>query len=325
MGFRVSRGVGVSLGLMPFSTIGYSLSNSYKVANQSDLTQTDTYSGDGGVHEVYAGVGWSPVKSLSVGVNAGYLWGDMTHSVLASFSQTSVASRRRQYVADIRTYKLDFGLQYNAKIGRKNAFVLGLTYGLGHDIKSKASYYDQTITNNTVSGDTLINRQAYALPHTFGAGLVWAYGQSLRVGVDYSLQKWADVKSPTLTYRPDGRPDYVAQTGAYTDMTKIAFGMEYVGDPTGLRWKQRVRYRLGFSYTSPYTKVDGLDGPKDWLVTAGVGLPIINTYNNRSILNLSVQYERVKPKVAGMITENYLRFCIGLSFNERWFMKWKVD
>lgn len=108
-------------------------------------------------------------------------------------------------------------------------------------------------------------------------------------------------------------------------MTKIAFGMEYVGDPTGLRWKQRVRYRLGFSYTSPYTKVDGLDGPKDWLVTAGVGLPIINTYNNRSILNLSVQYERVKPKVAGMITENYLRFCIGLSFNERWFMKWKVD
>ena len=325
MGFRVSRGVGVSLGLMPFSTIGYSLSNSYKVANQSDLTQTDTYSGDGGVHEVYAGVGWSPVKSLSVGVNAGYLWGDMTHSVLASFSQTSVASRRRQYVADIRTYKLDFGLQYNAKIGRKHAFVLGLTYGLGHDIKSKASYYDQTITNNTVSGDTLINRQAYALPHTFGAGLVWAYGQSLRVGVDYSLQKWADVKSPTLTYRPDGRPDYVAQTGAYTDMTKIAFGMEYVGDPTGLRWKQRVRYRLGFSYTSPYTKVDGLDGPKDWLVTAGVGLPIINTYNNRSILNLSVQYERVKPKVAGMITENYLRFCIGLSFNERWFMKWKVD
>ncbi len=325
MGFRVSRGVGVSLGLMPFSTIGYNLSNSYKVANQSDLTQTDTYSGDGGVHEVYAGVGWSPVKSLSLGVNTGYLWGDMTHSVLASFSQTSVASRRRQYVADIRTYKLDFGLQYNARIGRKNAFVLGLTYGLGHDIKSKASYYDQTISNNTVSGDTLSNRQAYALPHTFGAGLVWAYGKSLRVGVDYSLQKWADVKSPTLTYRPDGRPDYVAQTGAYTDMTKVAFGMEYVGDPTGLRWKQRVRYRLGFSYTSPYTKVDGVDGPKDWLVTAGVGLPIINSYNNRSILNLSVQYERVKSKVAGMITENYLRFCIGLSFNERWFMKWKVD
>lgn len=325
MGFRVSPGVGVSLGLMPFSTIGYSLSNTYKVNNQSDLTQTDTYSGDGGVHEVYAGVGWAPVKGLSLGVNAGYLWGDMTHTVLASFNQTSVASRRRQYVADIRTYKLDIGLQYNGKIGRKNAFVLGLTYGLGHDINSKASYYDQTIANNTVSGDTISNRHAYALPHTFGAGLVWAYGNSLRVGVDYSLQKWADVKSPTLTYRPDGRPDYVGQKGAYTDMTKIAFGAEYVADPTGLRWSQRVRYRLGFSYTSPYTKVDGVDGPKDWLVSAGVGLPIINSYNNRSILNLSVQYERVKPKVAGMITENYLRLCIGLSFNERWFMKWKVD
>lgn len=27
----------------------------------------------------------------------------------------------------------------------------------------------------------------------------------------------------------------------------------------------------------------------------------------------------------GMITENYLRFSIGLSFNERWFMKWKAE
>ena len=27
----------------------------------------------------------------------------------------------------------------------------------------------------------------------------------------------------------------------------------------------------------------------------------------------------------GMITERYLRLCVGLSFNERWFQKWKVQ
>ena len=52
---------------------------------------------------------------------------------------------------------------------------------------------------------------------------------------------------------------------------------------------------------------------------------IINNRNNRSILNLAVQYERVKPQFSGMVTENYLRFSIGLTFNERWFMKWKVE
>ena len=26
-----------------------------------------------------------------------------------------------------------------------------------------------------------------------------------------------------------------------------------------------------------------------------------------------------------MLEENYLRINIGLTFNERWFMKWKVD
>ena len=56
-----------------------------------------------------------------------------------------------------------------------------------------------------------------------------------------------------------------------------------------------------------------------------MGLPVINFHNNRSIVNISAQYEHVKPKFAGMITENYLRLCIGLSFNERWFMKWKVE
>ena len=29
--------------------------------------------------------------------------------------------------------------------------------------------------------------------------------------------------------------------------------------------------------------------------------------------------------MAGMVTENYIRLNIGISFNEKWFMKWKVE
>lgn len=61
------------------------------------------------------------------------------------------------------------------------------------------------------------------------------------------------------------------------------------------------------------------------MASAGVALPIINMHNNRSFVNFAVQYERVKPKHAGMLTENYLRFSIGLTFNERWFVKWKAQ
>lgn len=323
LGFRLAPSLGFSMGMMPYSTIGYSISDSYEMEDDPDITQTDSYSGDGGLHEVYAGLGWSPVKFASIGANVGYLWGDMTNTVLASFSESNIASRRRQYLADIRTYKVDLGLQFMGKIDKNNSFVLGLTYGLGHDINSKGTYYDQKVESSTTTGDTTSN--AYAIPHTFGVGLTWKHKNSLRVGVDYNFQKWSTVKTPTLVASSTGGMDYVAQTGSFTDMHKVTVGAEYVADPDGLRWRDRVRYRFGFSYTSPYILVDGQKGPKDYLVSLGVSLPIINMYSNRSLLNISAQYERVKPQIAGMVSEHYLRICIGVSFSERWFMKWKVE
>lgn len=322
-GFRAAKNLGVSLGMLPYSTIGYSLSSTSNVT--SDITQTDTYSGDGGLHEVYLGAGWQPVKFASVGVNAGYLWGEVTNTVLTSFSQSTSSSRRRQYTADIRTYKLDFGLQFYKQIDKNNHFTLGLTYGLGHNIGSRANYYDQTIASSTTSGDTISTKNAYELPHTFGVGLTWTYKGRLRVGLDYNFQKWGSVKTPTLTTAEGKESVYEGKTGSFKDMHKISVGAEYVPNPMGLRWRDHIRYRAGFSYTTPYTVIDGQDGPKDYLVSLGAAIPIANSYSNRSLVNVSLQYERVKSSIANAVSEQYLRICIGLSFNERWFMKWKVE
>ena len=72
-----------------------------------------------------------------------------------------------------------------------------------------------------------------------------------------------------------------------------------------------------------YYDINGADGPKEFSISAGFGLPIANSYNNRSILNISGQW--VHSSATGMITENTFRINIGLTFNERWFMKWKVE
>ena len=327
MGFRVAPNLGLSLGIMPFSTIGYNLNNTEKITLPSGvISQNESYVGDGGLHEVYLGAGWRPAKPFSFGLNLSYLWGTTTHTVLAAFSDATIASRRRQYEADIRSYKLDLGMQYELPLNAKNHVVLGLTYGLGHDIKSNGYYYDQKVQSGTIaSGDTLVAKDAFQLPHSFGAGLTWSYDNRLRIGADYTYQQWADVKSPKVVEGPHGEQRYAAVTGDYLNLHKINVGAEYYPNPDGVRWRQHVRYRAGFSYTSPYTKVNGQDGPCSYLVSLGVALPIINRYNNRSLLNISAQYERIEPKYAGMITENYLRVCVGITFNERWFMKWKVN
>ena len=48
-----------------------------------------------------------------------------------------------------------------------------------------------------------------------------------------------------------------------------------------------------------------------------------NGYNNRSLLNISAQWVRQDSKT--FVTENSFRINIGLTFNERWFAKWKME
>ena len=327
MGFRASRNLGMSLGIIPYSTIGYSMSETSRLENGTtgDVTQTNTYSGEGGLHQVYLGLGWKPFGNFSIGANVGYLWGDLTHNSYNSFSDATIETNRHSYETDIRSYTADFGIQYEQKLTKQDALTLGLTYGLGHDIDRNAYYYNQKLTSGSVtSGDTLMARNAFALPHNFGVGLTWQHANNLRVGVDYNFQKWSDVKYPAVGER-DGAPYYAPATGAFDNRHRVTIGAEYIPNPNGSRWRKLIRYRMGFSMATPYARINGQDGPYDYTASFGVGLPVINRWNNRSIINISAQYERVQPKIAGQITENYIRLCIGISFNERWFMKWQVE
>lgn len=324
MGFRINRGFGMSIGLMPISNIGYNIANigsSFDGGLTGDVTPTVTYSGSGGLREAYAGIGYAPVKPISLGVNVGYMWGVMNHVATNSYSDANVQSLNRAYTSDIRTYKIDAGLQWTQRVGKKNRFVLGLTYGLGHDIPGTSYLLNQRIQSSAVlAADTLSAQDAWSIPHTFGGGLTWEYSNKLRVGVDYNQQQWSDAKQPMLI-----GGQYVATKEGYCDTKHYTVGMEFVNDPEGLKWSDRVRYRAGFSYGNDNTRIMGQKGPKTYLATIGAAFPIINIYNNRTFLNVSAQYERVKPQVAGQITENYFRICLGITFNERWFMKWKVE
>lgn len=329
-GFRMAPRLGMSLGMMPFSTVGYKITSptTTNVNNEGmTSTQSSTFKGDGGLHVAYVGVGYAPIKPLSLGVNVGYLWGDIEHNSTmqsAAMSSSDAVTTTRTYSTDIRTYKVDFGLQYEQRLNKKNSLTLGATYGLGHDVNRMAQVSTKrTVSTNTLLSDSTLNcKNAFQLPHTFGVGLTWTYNNALRVGVDYTLQKWSKVYYPMIN---DNATAYDKQNGLFNDVHKVSLGAEYIPNAEGIHWRDRVRYRAGVSYATGYTKINNVDGPKDIQASLGVALPIVNRYNNRTYLNLSAQYEHVKPKVAGMVTENYLRLCIGITFNERWFMKWKAE
>lgn len=77
------------------------------------------------------------------------------------------------------------------------------------------------------------------------------------------------------------------------------------------------------SYVPSYQTINGVDGPKEVSASVGFGIPIINTYNNRSILNITASW--INRSATNLIKENTFMFTLGLTFNERWFAKFKVE
>lgn len=119
-GFRVFRHFGLSFGYLPYSNIGYSYSTTEKLNDANSTTTSNIYSGSGGLHQVYLGLGWSPFKGLSIGVNGGYLYGNYTKSLVNSFSNSTINTIQKTATADVESYKVDFGLQYALRLSKKD-------------------------------------------------------------------------------------------------------------------------------------------------------------------------------------------------------------
>jgi hypothetical protein len=161
---------------------------------------------------------------------------------------------------------------------------------------------------------------AFSLPYSFGIGATVLHKNSLTIGADYQLQLWSKQDFPMVNAVTK---HYEAASGVLKDRHKVTVGVDWIPDAANRKFFKRVHYRMGASYATPYYKIGTHDGPKELTLSAGFGLPIVNTWNNRTSLNISAQWVHTSAK--DLLTENTFRINIGLTFNERWFAKWKVD
>ena len=328
--FRMKKGLGMSIGFLPYTTIGYNFTNSKAVGSTYTTAKTirteTNYYGNGGLHQMYMGVGWNPVADLSIGANIGYLWGAYDHSLVQQFyegtstsSNSNYNSQNELWTSDIKTYKIDFGVQYPIKINKKNMLTLGVSTSIGHNIASEV-----TLMRFTSQGDTLTSKakNAFELPYTISGGASWQHKENLIIAADYTLERWDGCKVPVSQTTPTTSTINVA-TDQYLNRHRIALGAEYFINPLGRKYRELIRYRLGVSYATPNIKVNGQNGPAEYGITAGVALPL--TTRSKSLINVTAEWMRRSPSTKGQITENYLMLHMGITFNEAWFLKWKFQ
>ena len=320
--FRLMKNVGLTFGLMPMTNVGYKYSESTYL-NDAQATVVTTHKGDGGLHQLFLGVGARPIKSLAVGANVSYLWGGYDRSVTSASSST-INSLSKVYSASVHNYTLDVGLQYDQRIGKSDLLTLGLTYGYGHKLSADAEC-KVISTNSSVSKadtTTTVLANGLELPHTFGAGISYSHGNKWLIGADAQVMCWDKTTFPDYS-----NGQYVLRSGVLDNSYKFTAGGEYCPMWNSRNFFHRIRYRFGAGYTTPYYKINGQTGPRQISASIGFGIPIVNGYiSNTStfypFLNISAQY--VNNTASGMIKENIFRINIGLTFNERWFAKWKL-
>ncbi len=309
MQFRASKWAAISMGLLPYANVGYSMGE-YETIENSTESYSKQYSGEGGLHQLYVGAGFKIFKNFSIGANISYLWGDITRTTSESFpSSTTNFPFTIQTNVGIRSYKLDFGAQYTQAFGKKHSMTLGVVYSPGHNLNNSA--YELRVTGSSSSATSSQKDIVadFGIPTTYGVGLAYMYNNRLTVAADGMIQNWDKVA-------------YMGEKDVFCKRAKMALGAEYIPNPIGRSYLAHVKYRIGAYYSKPYYKIFGERAANEYGLTAGFGLPIPRT---RSMISLSAQYVKTAGTNPAFLDENTLRICVGVTFNERWFFKRKVD
>ncbi len=314
MEFRLGKNIGAAIGVVPFSSVGYSFGG--------DITNgTDSRIGTGGLSELFAGVGYQPFKGLSIGANFSYLFGTTTNTTNVESISTTQFFRN----LEVRDWNMRVGLQYAFNISRKNKVVLGLTYQPkkslhGTAMGRMANINQDIITdkngNTVIVYDTIANmsmKDNYELPNSFGAGISYTYDNRLNLELDYTYQQWSKAKYTPIDY-------FETPQTKWNDRWKVSAGMSYLPNPRG-NYLNRMTYRVGAFYNNDYMNVNGND-VRDYGVGLGFSFPALA--GNKTLVNLGVEWRHRYTTPVNLIKEDYLNITVSVNFNEMWFWKNKI-
>ncbi len=129
------------------------------------------------------------------------------------------------------------------------------------------------------------------------------------LAADYSTRKWSD-------YRIFGETDELINSSSFSG------GLQYTPDYNAINkyWKL-IKYRFGGKFAQSYLQLNNTQLTEK-SISLGFGLPLRKT---KSDIDLSVEMGQRGTTNNSLIKEQFLRFQIGLSLKDIWFVKRKYD
>ena len=323
VGVPLGKHAGMAFGLQPQSHVFYhsiDTSSTFRIERPGGDTSilnknVSEYSGEGGLNYAFIG-GGGQVKGFSFGVNFGYMFGNIRNtSRLLNIDSTHVLGTDFSKYTRYGGLYWKAGLQYHDTLSNGLHIRLGATAAISQHLNGdRESYSSSFLTvSNIEYADTAYHTTGengeLILPATYSFG-VQVGGGNWSVAADAIRTDWS-------AYR-----NYEVADSVKDKTMRFNVGGEYTPDPLSVyKYLSRVTYRLGFYYGTDYVQLRNTD-MNYYGLTFGASFPFRRSTDR---IHTAVEIGRRGTEANGLVQANYFKVHLGISLNDKWFIKRRYD
>jgi hypothetical protein len=315
----------LAFGFAPYSAVGYNFLDLTPIPNDT-LLQSASYSAEGGLNQAFVGGAFKLLKGkLRLGANLEYLFGNTRYrwENLVLNSDSSVSGAFNPIVVERDVFVNGFlgqaGLIFQDTLVSEKRILFRLGATAEYTLSLNGDRF--TTFSNGIIADTLNTEQVgeVTIPPKFGLGFMVHRPGYWSLGAEATLQDW-------------GQFQYFSDNQVLGRELRIAGGGEWTPNPESSSYFKRIELRAGGYWKQTYILFN--DKPlTDMGFTLGFGLPAGLKGNSRlnqgraaSRINVSAELGRRGNLNSGQpLEELYARIRLGITVNDRWFIRRRAD
>jgi hypothetical protein len=321
LGFPLTRWWSMSVGVMPYSKVGYSI---MEEATDPDIGLIHYYyTGNGGINQLNLATAVEFFNSLSIGANFKHLFGSARLSRIIDFPDEDLFSTPEiDSTILVRDFIIELGIQYQLQIGERFEITLGGIYDKEASLNAETtlikkntfpgketSVNDSTSLNPVFILEDTTRTGSINIPQKIGAGITLKYNNQFSLGIDYYQQDWTNAT-------------FFDQQQPLTKSNSFRAGLEFIPNPRALTgYFNHISFRAGAHYSNTYLQLKG-EQLKNYGISFGLGLPFSNA---NSSFNIAFMLGRRGTLENNLIQENYKQLSFSVTLYDIWFFRQKFD
>lgn len=354
-----------SIGLIPYSTVGYKVSDHQDIENIGGVDFL--YQGSGGINQVYFGNGIKPLyglpqqflkskryerlkeekkfaktnrilkrkkswEALSLGFNTSYLFGGFDNSRRSIFTNTNSFNARAVTTTRVGDVYFDYGAQYSYTIdsirGRDLKEKVKLLFGATFATQSNIAAQIDSLSYTYFKNSSGYEVPKDTVQNTQNTKGTLQFPLSFGLGFGFKKgDKWLIAGDFAIQNWSTYKVFNIPQE--LNNSMRVSLGVQFVPNTKASgkgSYFKRVNYRVGARYNQ--TMIELKNTPlTEQAISFGLGFPVGRNYllQNFSMVNIGVELGQRGTTTNGLIKEQFFKATVGFTINDRWFIKPKFD